>query len=669
MKKLLLFTAFLTFTAVSVFGQNTLTPELLWKLERLSLQDMSPDGKWVVYGQARFEVSENKGQQDLFLLSTEDGSSKRITAFESYEGNAQFRPDGKKIGFLMGGYLWEMNPDGTDKKKISDFTMQGFKYAPSGDRILFYKEVQYGKTTEDHHPDLPKAEARIIDDLMYRHWDQWYEGKHRNVFYMDYKDGELEGEYTNIMEEPYDSPMKPFGGLSQVNWSPDGTQIVYTCKKKSGVDYTLSTNSNIYLYNIENGQTSNLSEGNEGYDRDAVFSPDGRYLAWNSLERDGYESDRYRIHLLNIETGEKRELTEGWEMNARGPQFSNDGETIYFTSGVEATFQIFSVDIESGERRQITDGIHNYYGFATHDDFLIGEKSTMSMPNELFKVDIQTGVEEQITHANTDLLSNIELGEVKSEWVETTDGKQMLVWMIYPPGFDPDKKYPTILYCQGGPQSPVSQFFSYRWNFQMMVSDGYIVVAPNRRGLPSFGLEWNEDISGDWGGQAMQDYLSAIDHATEKDYVDEDRLGAVGASFGGYSVFWLAGNHEGRFKSFISHCGLFNLESWYASTEEQFFANWDIGGAFWEDPVPESYKKHSPHLYAGNWDTPILVIHGQKDFRVPVNEGIQAFHTAQLQGIKSRFLYFPTEGHWVLQPQNSVLWHREFIRWLDETLK
>jgi len=669
MKKYLISSLLALFFGAVVLAQNVITPEILWKLDRVSLQALSPDGKWAVYGVASYDVENNSGQQDLHIISTETGESRKITAFESFETNAQFRPDGQRIGFLSNGYLWEMDLDGANKKKVSDFPMLGFKYSPTGDHILFYKEVQFGKTTLDHHPDLPKAEARIIDDLMYRHWDKWYEGKHRNIFYMEYQNGNLKGKAVNIMDEPYDSPMKPFGGLSQVNWSPDGTYIVYTCKKMSGLDYTLSTNSDIYLYNLRSRQTINLTEENVGYDKDAVFSPNGRFLTWNSQERDGFESDRYRIMLLDLQANFRIELTEGWDENAYGPQFSRDGQWIYFRNPRNATFQVSRIRLADGRVEQITDGVHNYNSFIVQNDFIVGSKSTMSLPDEIFKVDAITGEEIQLTQVNTELLEGLDLSEVKAEWVETTDGKQMLVWMIYPPNFDPNKKYPTILYCQGGPQSPVSQFFSYRWNFQLMSSDGYIIVAPNRRGLPSFGREWNDQISGDWGGQAMKDYLSAIDHAAKKPYVDEDRLGAVGASFGGYSVFWLAGNHEGRFKSFISHCGLFNLDSWYLTTEEQFFANWDVGGPFWEDPVPESYLQHSPHLYVGNWDTPILVIHGENDYRVPIGEGIQAFHAAQLQGIKSRFLYFPTEGHWVLQPQNSVLWHREFIRWLDETLK
>ncbi|TVR89639.1 MAG: S9 family peptidase [Saprospirales bacterium] len=669
MKKITTLFLLLIGPVMLIYGQNVITPEKLWELERVSLMDLSPDGELVLFGVAHYDVAENKGQQDLYTIPADGGTARKITAFESFEINGQFRPDGEKIGFLRNGYLWEMNTDGTDKRKVSDFTMGGFKYSPTGNHILYFKEVQFGKTTEDYHPDLPHAEARIIDDLMYRHWDTWYEGKHRNIFFAEYEDGKIKGEGKNIMDEPYDSPMKPFGSMSQIAWSPDGKSIVYTCKKEFGKDYTMTTNSNIYRYDLESGETENLTPDNDGYDREPAFSPNGRYLIWNSQERDGFESDRKRIMMHDFETGERVEISEGWDRNADNPQFSRDGNKIIFTSGVHATFQIFEYDLNRGEKRQITDGIHNYYNFFQHGDFIISAKSTMSMPNEIFRVDMSTGEDRQLSQVNTEMLNQLDLGEVKSEWVETTDGKQMLVWMIYPPGFDPDKKYPTILYCQGGPQSPVSQFFSYRWNFQMMVSDGYIVVAPNRRGLPSFGREWNDQISENWGGQAMDDYLSAIDHAAEKPYVDEDRLGAVGASFGGYSVFWLAGNHEGRFKSFISHCGLFNLESWYATTEEQFFANWDVGGPFWEDPVPESYLKHSPHLYAGNWDTPILVIHGERDYRVPIGEGIQAFHTAQLQDIKSRFLYFPDEGHWVLQPQNSVLWHREFIRWLDETLK
>jgi len=406
-----------------------------------------------------------------------------------------------------------------------------------------------------------------------------------------------------------------------------------------------------------------------GYDMDPVFSPDGKSIVWNSMERDGYEADRNRIFMMNLQSGTKEELTKGLDRNCNSPQWSSNGKTLYFSSPEKGTYQLFSMDVATKQVRQITKGQHNYYGFVPNGDHIIASKASMSTPHELFKVDLRSGTDKQLTKINTDLLRKIKMGEVKERWVKTTDGKDMLVWMIYPPNFDPNKKYPALLYCQGGPQSTVSQFWSYRWNFQMMAANDYIIVAPNRRGLPSFGTEWNEQISGDWGGQAQQDLLSAIDDAKQESYIDENRLGAVGASYGGYSVYWLAGNHNKRFKTFISHCGLFNLESWYGTTEEMFFANWDLKGSYWDKNKSKTWSTDSPHRYVGNWDTPMLVIHGGKDFRVPESEGMQAFQAAQLQGIPSRFLYFPNEGHWVQKPQNGILWQRVFFEWLDKSLK
>lgn len=671
MKKHILTLCILSFSfAFFSQAQDRLTPEKLWELGRVSLDDISPDGQTLLYGVTYYELAANKGNRDLYILPVAGGNARKITAFEGSEGNGKFHPSGKKIGFLYEGNLWEMSPDGTDKHKVSDRKMNGFAYSPTGDNILFIDDVNYGKTVEDLYPDLPHADARIIDGMMYRHWSQWEDGKRSNIFFIGYSDGKLTGEATNIMEgEAFDSPLMPFGGMEEIAWNPDGSSIAYTCKKMEGKEYSVSTNSDIFLYSLKSGETINLSVFNRGYDKGPVFSPDGTSLIWSSMKRDGFESDRNRIMLLRIASKTTVEVTMGWDRNANSPQWAPGSKRLYFISGERATNQIFSIDLSQKSPKQVTSGVHNYYDFLVAGKSLVGRKTSMSMPHEVFRVNPESGAETQLTFVNKEVLSKIKMGKVEKRMVKTTDGKEMLTWMIYPPDFDPNKKYPALLYCQGGPQAAVSQSFSYRWNFQLMAANDYIIVAPNRRGLPSFGQEWNDQISGDWGGQAMQDYFSAIDDATKEPYIDEDRVGAVGASYGGYSVYWLAGNHEKRFNCFISHCGLFNLESWYGTTEEMFFANWDIKGAYWEKKPSVSYEKHSPHKFVRNWDTPMLVIHGEKDFRVPIGEGMQAFQAAQLQDIPSRFLYFPNEGHWVLTPQNGVLWHRVFFNWLDKWLK
>jgi dipeptidyl aminopeptidase/acylaminoacyl peptidase len=676
MKKVLVILWIVGFTP-SLWAQNDrLTPENLWKLGRVSLDAVSPDGQLVVYGVTRYDLRANRGDRDLYLIPAEGGQVKKITAFEGSEFNARWRPDGQKIGFLTSesgsNQLWEMNPDGTDKKQVSfiEGGINGFEYAPSGDRLLVLKSVKLDQTVNDLYPDLPQADARIIDDLMYRHWDSWHDYEYSHIFVADYRDSEILSEPRDIMaEEPFDAPLNPFGGMNEIAWSPDGQYLAYTCKKLSGQAYAESTNSDIYFYDLAKETTVNLTEGMLGYDKEPAFSPDGKYLAFNSMETPGFESDRNRIFIFDFGTQSMREITAGLDRDCNHPQWGAAGEQIYFITGEQATYQLGAVAVEDGKYRQITQGEHNYTSFDLAGDNLIGARMSMSAPTELYRVNAKKGEQTQLTTTNQALLSGMKMGQVKKRMVTTTDNRQMLTWVIYPPDFNPEQQYPTLLYCQGGPQSAVSQFFSYRWNFQLMAAQGYIVVAPNRRGLPTFGRDWNNAISGDWGGQAMQDLLSAIDEVADEPYVDRDNLGAVGASFGGYSVYWLAGNHNGRFSTFISHCGVFNLESWYGSTEEMFFANHDLEGAYWELKPNPSYKLHSPHLYVRNWDTPLLVIHGQKDYRVPVTEGLQAFQAAQLQDIPSRLLYFPEEGHWVRQPQNGVLWHRVFFDWLGRSLK
>jgi dipeptidyl aminopeptidase/acylaminoacyl peptidase len=459
--------------------------------------------------------------------------------------------------------------------------------------------------------------------------------------------------------------------MEQIAMSPDGKLVAFTCKKLKGKEESISTNSDIYIYNLETEATTNISQGMNGYDMDPVFSSDGKKMVWSSMATAGFESDKKRMMLYDFASKKAEDLSKDFDQSSSNFRFnSTEPDYIYFISGINATYQIFKINIKTRKVTQVTTGIHDYTEFCVNGNSIVGAKMSMSMPTEIFLVNqISRGnSEQQLTFTNKEQLKNIQMGRVEEKWITTTDKKKMLVWVIYPPYFDKNKKYPALLYCQGGPQSAVSQFFSYRWNFQMMAANDYIVVAPNRRGLPSFGQEWNDQISQDYGGQNMKDYLSAIDSVAKEPNVDATRLGAVGASYGAFSVYWLAGNHTKRFKAFIAHCGMFNLESWYGETEEFWFANHDLGGAYWNKPQPKSYD-FSPHKFVGNWDTPILVIHGANDFRIPATEGMQAFGAAQLKGIPSRFLYFPKETHFVTKPQNSVLWQRVFFEWLDKYLK
>jgi dipeptidyl aminopeptidase/acylaminoacyl peptidase len=654
--------------------KSAMIPETLWEFGRLGGTQVSPDGKTLLFTVTWYDVETNKPSRDVYTMPVAGGEPVNITNSNVNESNALWRPDGRKIGYISTrtgeAQVWEMNPDGSSPRQVSSVPggITGFEYSPDMRHIFFTKRVKIEQNAHDLYPDLPLTNVLIYDDLMYRHWDKWHDYMYSHIFISTYIDGTI-GEFYDIMQdEPWDSPMPPFGGIGQISWSPDGKTLLYTCKKKVGKERAVSTNSDIYLYNLETRETKNLTPFNKGYDRNPVFSPDGSYMAWESMETPGFESDKNRIMIMDLRDGSYRDYSEGFDQSSSNLRWSKDGKKLYFVSGIHATYQLYSLDFSTRKISKVTDGWHNYASLAVAGDYLVGERMSMSAPTEIFRINIKDGSQLKLTDINRPVLDKIEMGRVEQRWIKTTDDKDMLVWVIYPPGFDPSKKYPAILYCGGGPQSAVSQFFSYRWNFQIMAAHDYIVIAPNRRGLPTFGQEWNDQISQNYGGQNMQDLLTAARTISKEPYIDENRLGAAGASYGGFSVFWLAGNHNGLFKSFIAHCGMFNFESWYGTTEEMFFANHDIGGAYWEEPPPHSYE-FSPHLFVKNWDTPMLVIHGAKDYRVPLSEGMQAFNAAQLKGIPSRLVVFPEENHWVLSAQNSILWQREFFNWLDKWLK
>lgn len=661
---------------ILTLNSDLMTPEVLWSFGRVSGPEVSPDGKSLLYGVSYYSVEQNKGNRELYSVDVDGGNSRQLTYSPKSEFNELWRPDGKKIGFLCSEsgsvQLWEMNSDGTGRIQITDIEdgITGFRYSPDQTMILYTKEVYLESKFKNLYEGLPKASGRIVDDLLYRHWDSWVDS-YSHVFYAKY-DGTKVWDDADIMPgEPYQAPLKPFGGIEQVNWSPDGKVIAYTCQKMVGKAASLSTNSDIYLYNLESGETTNMTQGMMGFDVAPLYSPDGNYIAWESMEREGYESDQNRLFLVNTTTWEKTYATKGFDQNAGNLAWSTDSKEIYFISDWHGAFQIYTYTLQGGTIRQITEGLQDYGNVVPADGKLISAKQTISFPTELFAIDHETGAAEQITFTNKELLGQLSMGKVEERWIKTHDNLDMQVFVIYPPHFDPSKKYPAILYCKGGPQGPLSQSFHYRWNYQIMAANGYIVVAPARRGCSGFGQAWQEQISGDYHGKSMQDYLTAIDVLAKEPFIDATRLGAIGASAGGYAVYYLAGIHQGRFNAFIAHDGIFNEEAQYLETEEMWFENWDKGGAYWDksNKVAQEVYAHSPHKFVQNWDTPILIIHGELDYRVVFTQGMTAFNAAVLRDVPAEFLYFPDENHWVLKPQNGILWQRTFFDWLDRWLK
>lgn len=655
-----------------------MTPEALWAMGRIGGMNVSPDGKRVVYTVAYYSVPENKSNREVFVMNADGSDNKQITKTGFAENEAVWIKGGTKIAFLCNesgsSQLWEMNPDGTDRKRLSDYDkdIEGFAFSPDEKKVLFISQVKTVNSTADKYPDLDKATGVIITALMYKHWDEWVTTV-PHPFVADF-DGESISNPVDVMEgELFESPMKPFGGIEQLAWYTTSDKIAYTSRKKTGKEYAISTNSDIYVYDLNTKQTTNITEENKGYDTNPTYSPDGKSIAWLSMERDGYEADQNRLMVMNLETGEKTFVSKDFDSNVDSYCWSADCERIYFTGVWHGESQVYQIDLANGNKiTPLTEGMYDYASVALLGDKLIAQRHSMSMGDEIYSIDL-TGdhTVTQLTFENKHIYDQLTMGKVEERWMKTTDGKQMLTWVIYPPQFDPNKKYPTLLFCEGGPQSPVSQFWSYRWNFQIMAANDYIIVAPNRRGLPGFGLEWNEAVSGDYGGQCMKDYFTAIDEVAKEPYVNKDRLGCVGASFGGFSVYWLAGHHDKRFKAFIAHDGIFNMEMQYLETEEMWFANWDMGGAYWEKQNATAQRTfaNSPHKFVDKWDTPILCIHGEKDYRILANQGMAAFNAAVLRGVPAELLIYPDENHWVLKPQNGVLWQRTFFEWLDMWLK
>jgi dipeptidyl aminopeptidase/acylaminoacyl peptidase len=619
-----------------LFAQNRMTPELLWKLGRVTGLGISKDGKYVVYTVSTPNAETNKNARKSYMLPVNGGTAVEISNPDSLINNKNLSADGK--------YL------------------------------LSNQEVKLKKVSgNDYYPELSKSNVYIYDNLNDRHWDQWEDGKYDHVFVTPV--GKPEEQKDIMPNEPYDSPQKPFGGDEDYVWNPDSRHVVYVSKKKFGKDYAVSTNSDLYEYDVTTGATKNLTEGRVGYDQSPLFNKSGT-LAWLSMRRDGYEADKQDI-VASTGMGVVNLTQQRDDIHAEGFRWSDDGKNIFFWAPIDGTLQLFQVDYTGAtmkvpDIKQITRGDFDITGIIGQaGNNLVVSRTDMNHAVELYSVDLSTGNMKQLTHVNDSTYNTIGLCKTVKRMINTTDGKKLLAWVIYPPDFDPNKKYPTLLYCQGGPQSPLTQFYSFRWNFQLMASQGYIVVAPNRRGMPGHGTKWNEQISKDWGGQVMKDYLSAIDDVSKEKYVDKNRLGCVGASYGGYSVYMLAGIHNNRFKTFIAHDGVFDLKSWYGTTEEMWFANWDIGGPYWDKKnaaAQKSYSQYSPSNFVDKWNTPILIIQGGRDYRVPIEQGLQAFQAAQLRGIKSKLLYLPDENHWVLSAQNALVWQHEFYKWLDETL-
>ncbi len=694
---------------------DQMTPEALWAMSRIGGYEPSPDGQHIVFQMGYYSVEENKSHQVLWMMNADGTEQKQLTEDADNETDAQWL-DNETVAFIKGGEVWKMNLDGSGRKQLSetDGKVEGFMFSPDYSKVIILQSIPFNEIIKEKPADLPKTTGRVVTDLMYRHWDHYVESiQHPFLFTVD-DDFTIANEGKDILEgEPFECPMEPFGGMEQLAWSTDSKCIAFTCRCKTGLAYSVSTDSDIFLYDVESGdmnKTKNLCKGHEwgvasdgtvpyetdnlldptkslknqfvntnlkdmnvGYDTNPKFSPDGRYVAWLSMERDGYEADRNRLCVYDLKEGTKTYVTESFDSNVDDYCWAPDSKTIYFIGVWHATENLYSTNLQGEVKPIITEWADFGSLKMLNDKQILAEQHSFTSPYDLYVItpgDGNNGAKKtQITEVNKEILDQLAKPSVEQYWVKTTDNKELLTWVILPPHFDKTKKYPTLLFCEGGPQSPVSQFWSYRWNFFIMASQGYVVVAPNRRGLPGFGQEWLEEISGDWTGQCMNDYLSAIDFACDSlPYVDRNRLAAVGASFGGFSVYYLAGHHDKRFKCFIAHDGAFNLEAMYTETEENWFSNWEYDDAYWNKDQTAQAKKtydNSPHRFVDKWDTPILCIHGEKDYRINATQGMSAFNAARMRGIEAELLIFPDENHWVLKPQNGILWQRTYFEWLE----
>ena len=645
---------------------GVLTPEILWKYGRIGSIVLTPDGSTVLYTVTHYDLPTEARTTNIYSIPSSGGTAVQLTT----EGGSgpQWIENGATIAFLADGKIMTMKPDGTAKKEITglqDFEILSF--SPAGDKVYFTRRVKLDQTANEKY-GLSNAKVRIIDDLMYRHWNYWHDYSYSHLFVASF-DGSAISSEKDIMEgQRFDTPDAPYFDEADISWSPDGRFIAYSCKRLTGKAYTLSTNTDIYLYDVTTGEEKNITAGNMGYDKTPVFSPDGSMIAFSSMEEDGYESDLERLFVYNIATGERKWVSEGWDYNVGNIQW-NGNDAIWFTSPYRGTQPVFNIALADGKITRVTEGDYDMGPLQLQNGVLVSGMMSMARPTEVANVNMATGEFSMITDVNGHIYKSIKMGKSVERYTKTKDGKDLQSWIIYPPDFDPAKKYPALLYCKGGPQGPLGQGWSYRWNYQMMAANGYIVVAVNRRGNSGFGSYWREQISGDYGGKNIQDYLDAIDDMANEPYVDKDRLGAVGASYGGYSVFYLAGMHNKRFKAFVSHCGVYNTIAEYGSTEEYWYPNKDYQGAPWDKPQPPGYNKFSPHTMIDKWDTPILIITGANDFRIPYSQSLEAFNSAQLRGVPSRLLFFENETHWVTKPQNSVIWQKEFFEFLDTYLK
>lgn len=649
-------------------AQQVMTPEILWTLNKFSVTAVVPSHAGIIYSVGKVDLNTEKTNRQNFYLNFEKNQILKMDllgkkSIFQWDKNGVYATEGDKIYISKdNGLSW------AEFYTIGD--ADNIVVSPDGKKVAFSKAVQVENLLgKDKYADLPKTTAQIYTDLNHRHWDAWNEGKYNHVFVASVSD-DVSKSQDVLQGQKFDTPQKPSGGSEDFIWSPDSSQLLYVCKKKSGKEYATSTNTDIYTFDLASGKTENLTEGMMGYDVNPKFSPDGKSLLWQSMARDGFEADKNDVVVMDWVSKKKTNLTKNWDESVAGDiAWSNDSKMIYFTTAKRGTKQFFVLNPKDAKVNQISDGAFDVNEIvAFQNDFAFVTRTDINHNADLFKLNLKDGTMLQITQVNKENYANLTPSKSELKMVKTSDGKEMGVWFHYPPNFDPNKKYPTLLYCQGGPQSALTQYFSTRWNFALMAANGYIVVAPNRRGMPGWGTKWNEDISKDWGGQPMRDYLAAADFAKTLPFVDGSRMGAVGASYGGYSVFMLAGIHENRFKTFIAHDGLFDMKSWYGTTEELWFANWDLGGNYWQNPQPKAYTDYNPSNFVEKWNTPIMVIQGGIDYRVPYEQGQEAFQAAKLKGLKTKFLYFPNENHWVLHPQNGLVWQREFFEWLKETL-